>query len=139
VESAVEAVVHAMRAAKIDPEDSAGYTMVSFYGFYPIPDPSAFAEQLQQLWAPFKTLGRVRSLLTTITDRIVMVFSHTHVCIVQVYVAKEGVNAQMAVPDNAVLYFEQAIRCLPVFANRRLNTDHIVSREEYARTQPFRA
>jgi predicted sulfurtransferase len=57
----------------------------------------------------------------------------------QVYVATEGVNAQMAVPDTALPYFEAATRAVPVFASMRLNTDHVVSRADFITTRPFRA
>lgn len=57
----------------------------------------------------------------------------------QVYVASEGVNAQMAVPDTAVPYFETATRSLPVFAQMRLNTDNVVGRADFEARRPFRA
>lgn len=56
------AAVRAMQAAGIDPADTEGYTMISFYGFRHIDDPTAFAAQLEQLWRPFKALGRVGAL-----------------------------------------------------------------------------
>jgi hypothetical protein len=53
------AAVQAMRAARTDPADSAGYTMISFYGFRHIEQPAEFATQLEALWRPFQALGRV--------------------------------------------------------------------------------
>lgn len=53
--------------------------------------------------------------------------------------AKEGVNAQMAVPDNVLRYFEETTCSLPVFAKMRLNTDDCVSRTVYEERKPFRA
>ena len=77
-----------------DPLDSPTMTMLSFYAFPPgddddgeqqegrsgIPDPESTADQLKRLWRPFKALGRI-------------------------YVAKEGINAQMAVPTNVLSNF----------------------------------
>ena len=60
-----------------DPKVTESMTMLSFYSF-PVPsiqDPEEFGEMLRKVWKPFGALGRV-------------------------YVAKEGVNAQMAVPSN---------------------------------------
>jgi hypothetical protein len=57
--AAAASAVQAMRAARIDPADSAGYTMISFYGFRHIEQPAEFATQLEALWRPFQALGRV--------------------------------------------------------------------------------
>jgi hypothetical protein len=57
--AAAAAAVQAMRAARIDPADSQGYTMISFYGFRHIEQPAEFATQLEALWRPFQALGRV--------------------------------------------------------------------------------
>jgi hypothetical protein len=60
-----------------DPSQSDTMTMLSFYAFPPggIQNPDDFATTLRKLWKPFHALGRV-------------------------YVAHEGVNAQMSVPTN---------------------------------------
>jgi hypothetical protein len=60
-----------------DPSQSDTMTMLSFYAFPPggIENPDDFATMLRKLWKPFHALGRV-------------------------YVAHEGVNAQMSVPTN---------------------------------------
>ena len=60
-----------------DPSKSSSMSMISFYSFPPagIEDPEEFALRLRQAWKPFEALGRV-------------------------YVASEGVNAQMSVPTN---------------------------------------
>lgn len=60
-----------------DPSKSDTMTMLSFYSFPPtlIEDPEEFAMELRKKWKPFQALGRV-------------------------YVAGEGVNAQMSVPTN---------------------------------------
>ena len=68
-----------------DPNSSPTMTMLSFYAFPPnegIVDPESTADQLKRLWRPFRALGRV-------------------------YVANEGVNAQMAVPTNVLPNFLQ--------------------------------
>lgn len=68
-----------------DPNSSPTMTMLSFYAFPPnegIADPESTADQLKRLWRPFRALGRV-------------------------YVANEGVNAQMAVPTNVLSNFLQ--------------------------------
>jgi predicted sulfurtransferase len=46
------------------------------------------AKRLRALWEPFGALGRI-------------------------YVAEEGMNAQMAVPSNVVTHFEAACRSAP--------------------------
>jgi hypothetical protein len=60
-----------------DPSHSKSMTMLSFYAFPPrgIENPDDFALSLRKLWRPFHALGRV-------------------------YVAQEGVNAQMSIPTN---------------------------------------
>jgi len=66
-----------------DPSQTDTMTMLSFYAFPPpiegkpfgIEDPDEFALKIRKLWKPFNALGRV-------------------------YVAGEGVNAQMAIPSN---------------------------------------
>lgn len=75
-----------------DPKASKTMTMLSFYAFPPagIEDPDAFAFDLSKRWKPFKTLGRV-------------------------YVAQEGVNAQMSVPTNVLENFWQCCRSFPEF------------------------
>lgn len=97
-----------------DPLCTETFTMVSFYKFHPIPNTVEFAERLDKLWKPFFAVGRV-------------------------YVASEGVNAQMAIPTNVIKNFEKATQSLPIFESLRLNTDHLVSAEEFAATRPFKA
>lgn len=58
--SKLHPAVLAMRAARLDPAESVGYVMVSFYGFHSIGDPRDFAHKLGRLWKPFQPLGRVR-------------------------------------------------------------------------------
>lgn len=73
-----------------DPAVSEGFTMLSFYKFFNVDDPEAFSLELFELWKPFKAMGRV-------------------------YVSKEGINAQCAVPNNVVSQFQKACETLPMF------------------------
>jgi predicted sulfurtransferase len=75
-----------------NPKASETMTMLSFYAFPPagIEDPDAFAYDLSKRWKPFQALGRV-------------------------YVAQEGVNAQMSVPTNILENFMQCCRSFPEF------------------------
>lgn len=70
-----------------DPAATKSMTMLSFYAFPPdtIRTPEDFAMRLRKLWKPFNALGRV-------------------------YVAQEGVNAQMSVPTNVLENFMQCCR-----------------------------
>jgi hypothetical protein len=65
-----------------DPLLATSYTMISFFAFHTINDPFAVKEELFELWKPLKVLGRV-------------------------YIAKEGINAQMTVPSNVLSYFQE--------------------------------
>jgi predicted sulfurtransferase/predicted O-methyltransferase YrrM len=63
-----------------NPNDSTTITMLSFYSFGNIQDPDNFAKQLKILFKPFNAQGRI-------------------------YVATEGINAQMSVPTNVLQQF----------------------------------
>ncbi len=73
-----------------DPDTTETMTMLSFYAFPPqgIDDPEAFAFDLRKKWKPFQALGRV-------------------------YVAQEGVNAQMSIPTNILENFMNCCRSIP--------------------------
>lgn len=73
-----------------DPSTTDTMTMLSFYAFPPqgIDDPEAFAFDLKKKWKPFQALGRV-------------------------YVAQEGVNAQMSIPTNVLENFMNCCRSIP--------------------------
>lgn len=73
-----------------DPAATESMTMLSFYAFPPdaIRNPEDFAVSLRKLWKPFNALGRV-------------------------YVAQEGVNAQMSVPTNVLENFMECCRSVP--------------------------
>ena len=53
--------------------------------------------------------------------------------------AKEGVNAQMAVPQNVLKNFQAACETLPLFKDLYLNTDHYMSAKEFQDSLPFKA
>jgi hypothetical protein len=73
-----------------DPSATKTMTMLSFYAFPPqgVDDPEEFAFDLRKKWKPFHALGRI-------------------------YVAKEGVNAQMSVPTNVLENFMECCRSIP--------------------------
>lgn len=73
-----------------NPNDTTTITMLSFYSFPPggISDPENFIRFLEKVWEPFDVLGRV-------------------------YVATEGVNAQMAVPTNILERFQICCSAIP--------------------------
>ena len=97
----------------VDPSDSPSYTMVSFFSFHPIQKPYRVQEELFELWNPMKVLGRV-------------------------YVAKEGINAQMAIPTNIFPYFQEKTKSLIYFQESRFNTDPAVPKEIFLQQKPFR-
>ena len=96
-----------------DPAESDAYTLLSFYRFNDIEDPEDMKNRLMALWKPFRAVGRV-------------------------YVAKEGVNAQMAVPSNVLSNFKAACETLPLFQGLYLNTDHLMTRQDFEESQPFK-
>jgi predicted sulfurtransferase len=75
--------------------------MVSFYKFTEISDPAAFAAMLTALWRPLGCRGRV-------------------------YVAQEGINAQMAVPLVVMDRFTAATNSIDRLAGVYLNCDRPV-------------
>lgn len=95
-----------------DPLETDAYTLVSFYAFADIADPQELSYQFRATWEPFRAVGRI-------------------------YVAKEGINAQMAVPSNVFKDFMKATRAYPFFKDVRFNVDHEMTREDYLQQQPF--
>jgi hypothetical protein len=95
-----------------DPLESQSISIISFYRFADISDPGDFMIRLKQVWSSLGVLGRV-------------------------YVASEGINAQMAVPTNVVEYFKAACQHLPELNNLFLNVDHVMTMDEYEKLQPF--
>jgi predicted sulfurtransferase len=96
-----------------DPSQTETMTMLSFYAFSPsgIIDPDEFALALRKQWKPFKPLGRV-------------------------YVAQEGVNAQMSIPTNVLENFMECCKSIPelgVHMENGINVDPMpLSVEEFA-------
>ena len=96
-----------------DPAESASMTMLSFYAFPPstVSDVEKFAFNLRKIWKPFQALGRV-------------------------YVATEGVNAQMSVPTNVLSHFMECCRSVPELGRYMENDINIdskpLSQEEFA-------
>jgi predicted sulfurtransferase len=97
----------------VDPNETDSMTMISFYAFPPsgIEDPEAFAFDLKKKWKPFNALGRV-------------------------YVAEEGVNAQMSIPTNVLNNFMDCCRSVPELGKHMENDINIdplpLSLEEFA-------
>jgi predicted sulfurtransferase len=96
-----------------DPKESDSMTMLSFYAFPPSPgivDPERFAADLKRKWRPFEAVGRV-------------------------YVAQEGINAQMAVATNVLKNFMDCANTVPElqWMENGMNIDpKPLSREEFA-------
>ncbi|OEU22842.1 hypothetical protein FRACYDRAFT_159704, partial [Fragilariopsis cylindrus CCMP1102] len=88
-------------------------TMLSFYAFPPstVSDVEKFAFNLRKIWKPFQALGRV-------------------------YVATEGVNAQMSVPTSVLSHFMECCRSVPELGRYMENDINIdskpLSQEEFA-------
>ncbi len=109
-----------------DPKTSPTMTMLSFYAFPPhgIADPESTAELLKRTWKPFTALGRV-------------------------YIANEGVNAQMSVPTNVLSAFltcccattredSELYSILGQYVENGINVDpDPVDREEFEKHPPF--
>jgi len=98
-------------------EKSKGWSMISFYSFPPggIRDPETFAENLRRVWKHFGALGRV-------------------------YVAEEGVNAQMSVPSEALETFKEVCMGMEELAcmENGINVDEIIECGEFEEDRPFK-
>ena len=96
-----------------NPGESPTITMLSFYAFPPsgIKDADAFADLLRKTWKPFDALGRI-------------------------YVAVEGVNAQMSIPTAVLDNFIESCRSIPElgsYMENGINIDPVpLTREEFA-------
>mmetsp|Transcript_4247 Transcript_4247/g.8126 ORF Transcript_4247/g.8126 Transcript_4247/m.8126 type:complete len:986 (+) Transcript_4247:118-3075(+) len=96
-----------------NPEETETMTMLSFYSFPPggVQDPEEFALFLRKIWKPFDALGRV-------------------------YVAKEGINAQMSIPTNVLHNFRDCCFEIPElgqYMENGINIDPIpLTIEEFA-------
>jgi UPF0176 protein len=77
-------------------KDSRPRTTISFYKYWPISDPAAFRDELYASWFPMGVLGRV-------------------------YVAHEGINAQISVPDDQLDQFREHLFSYDFLNGIRLN------------------
>lgn len=105
---------HSYLEGMADPAESESFTILSFYRFSDIANTQKMADDLLELWKPFRATGRV-------------------------YVATEGINAQMAIPTNVVKNFKEACETLPLFRDLYLNADHVMTRKEFEDSKPFKA
>jgi UPF0176 protein len=72
-------------------------TTVSFYHYFPIDDPANFRNSFYALLEPLGVLGRI-------------------------YVAREGINAQVSVPTHHLDLFRQTLYAIAALSGIRLNT-----------------
>lgn len=97
-----------------DPDKTPSYTMVSFYRFHEINSTDLMTKTLFDLWKPFKVLGRV-------------------------YIANEGINAQMAIPTNILPYFKKTNNKIPLLKDMYYNTDEkVLSIKDFYDITPFK-
>ncbi|MFN5249989.1 MAG: rhodanese-related sulfurtransferase [Bacteroidia bacterium] len=76
--------------------DPRPYRTISFYKYHPIEEPAAFRDKLYLMFTALEVVGRV-------------------------YVAAEGINAQIAVPEEQVDAFRQALYSIDFLNGIRLN------------------
>eukprot|EP00960_Hanusia_phi_P026696 746395-Hanusia_phi.AAC.1 len=88
----------------VRPKDADEWIMVSFYRLHSIQDPEDLARRLRAAWEPLGVLGRV-------------------------YVAREGINAQVSVPDNMLELFKQTVAAHSELDGVYLNCDEPLSME----------
>src|SRR5690242_6170489 len=69
---------------------------ISFYCYFPVNDPQQFRDELYRQLHELKVFGRI-------------------------YVAHEGINAQISVPQSNLEKFRQCIHAIPYLENLRLN------------------
>lgn len=77
--------------------DTRPYTTISFYRYYSIPQPKDFRDQLFVDWTPLEVVGRV-------------------------YIAEEGINAQIALPSEHFEEFKNKLYSIDFLNGIRLNT-----------------
>lgn len=77
--------------------DMRPYTTISFYRYYLIEEPQAFRDDLYRRWMNFEVVGRV-------------------------YIASEGINAQIALPSEHFEAFKQDLFTIHFLDGIRLNT-----------------
>jgi UPF0176 protein len=76
--------------------DRRPYTTISFYKYHHIPDPAGFRDYLYVLLKEVEVVGRI-------------------------YVAHEGINAQIALPTEQLEFFKEAINKIDFLNGNRLN------------------
>ncbi len=76
--------------------DTESRTTLSFYKYHPIPDTGKFRDELYQAWSDIHVLGRI-------------------------YLATEGINAQLSVPTAHFARFKEMIYSIPFLNGIRLN------------------
>src|SRR6478672_5593054 len=69
---------------------------ISFYNYFPIPDPETFRNELYSALHALNVFGRI-------------------------YVAHEGINAQVSVPETNFEAFKDCLNSFPALNNLRLN------------------
>lgn len=77
-------------------ESKEEFTTISFYKYFKISNPQEFRDQLYLQWQVFGVLGRI-------------------------YVAHEGINAQLALPSRHLESFNQALDTVEAFVGMRRN------------------
>jgi len=77
--------------------DKRPYTTISFYRYYPIENPQVFRDQLYLRWTLFEVVGRV-------------------------YIAEEGINAQIAIPSEHFEKFRDDLYTIDFLNGIHLNT-----------------
>ncbi|HLO80224.1 MAG TPA: rhodanese-related sulfurtransferase [Chitinophagaceae bacterium] len=77
-------------------KDETPRTTISFYNYIPIPDPQLFRDEMYKHYLEIGVLGRI-------------------------YVAHEGINAQISVPTANLESFKEYLYSLPGFEGLRLN------------------
>jgi len=100
-----------------DPHASSHMTLLSFYLFQELQNPQEVIAEMRRLWKPFRAVGRV-------------------------YVAAEGINAQMAVPSDVLSQFRQACDQISAFSKASpavfINVDSEVTRAVFDEEPYFR-
>ena len=76
--------------------ETAHRTTISFYQYFPVDDPKLFRDELYKALNALKVFGRI-------------------------YVAAEGINAQISVPDSNVDAFREYLNSIPPLKDIRLN------------------
>jgi UPF0176 protein len=77
-------------------ESKAPFTTISFYKYQRIDQPQAFRDELYRAWHVMGVVGRI-------------------------YIAQEGINAQLAVPEKNLELFDQYLNMFSIFKGMRRN------------------